>query len=251
MEIDKEEIAEELAHHKEMLRLNRRRLRELERKQAQQGINTPAEVITEIYDLTESIQRHRAEVAQLQTEAAVDKEPLAEVEYRALLAEVWDTPQGRPTVANVERLKLLRLHLGIASERAQELEHEIRVTLAAEAIANVDARYLPGLRAASEHSLYKSETNELRRYREATVRLIERAIRLDLDTALQSFMERLYYAISIFPVIEIGEVRSMLRAAKAWGTNDERWRIDRFIDTVEAMLEARHEAAMAEEIGPT
>jgi hypothetical protein len=138
MSDDKDEITEELAHHKEMLRLYRRRLRELERKKAQYGINTPPEVNTEIIDLTDSIERHEGEVARLQTEAVVDELPLAEAEYRAILAEVWDTPQARPTVSGEARLELLRLRLGITAQRAKELEHEIRISLAKEKLLDID-----------------------------------------------------------------------------------------------------------------
>jgi hypothetical protein len=148
--MDKQEISDAIAHQQKMLRALRQRLQQRELQEAQQGINAPPEVISDIHELTERIQRHEGELARLQTEAAVDKEPPVEVEYQALLAEVWGTPQGRPTFAGATRLNLARLRLGILPERAQELEHEVRVALAEEAVANLDARYLPGLRVMIE-----------------------------------------------------------------------------------------------------
>jgi hypothetical protein len=250
MNIDRDEIGRKIEHQRKILRAVRSRLEQRELQEAQQGFGTPPEIVTEINDLTERIQRHEAEIARLQTEAAVDREPLSEVEYRALLAEAWGTPQGRPTVASVARLEQARLRLGIALPRAQELEHQIRVALAEEAVANIDARYLPGLRPERQSVRYREEEMENRRYRETTVRLIECAIRLDFDTALNSFIERLHSAVTMYPHVLVGEVRSMLIAAKAWGSYDEREKIDQFIEATESILEARQKAVTVKDPEP-
>jgi len=132
MSIDEDEIAEEIAHHTEMLRVLRRRLRERELQEAKFGINVPPEITSDVQDLIERVQRHDAELVRLRTVAAQDNETLAEAEYRVLLCDAWDTPQGWPTTGNAARLALARLRLGVSTERASELEREVRVMLTEE-----------------------------------------------------------------------------------------------------------------------
>jgi hypothetical protein len=184
MDMDKDEITEELAHHKEMLRLYRRRLRELERKQAQYGINTPAEVITEIHDLTESIQRHVSETARLRTEAAVDQLSIAEAEYRALVAKAWATPEGRPTIVGATQLEFDRLRLGVTPERAQKLELELRVALCKEYLSDFN-----------EHELLDDMVSVSPPNREAwdnfmsVLHSLKKGIQLNHSTVISWFME--------------------------------------------------------------
>jgi hypothetical protein len=130
MDIDKDEIAEEIQHHTEMLRVLRRRLRERELQEVKHGINVPPEITSDLHDLTERVQRHESEITRLQTLAAEDKEPLGEVEYRAVLAEIWE--KSEPTYAGLTRLELIRLRHGILRERANELEKEVRAIVARE-----------------------------------------------------------------------------------------------------------------------
>jgi hypothetical protein len=109
MDIDKEEIAEELDHHRKMLKELRRRLRERELQEVKHGINVPPEITSDIHDLTERILRHEGELTRLQTQKAVNNEPLAEAHYRSLAAKAWDTSRGHPTVANSAQLEYDRL----------------------------------------------------------------------------------------------------------------------------------------------
>jgi hypothetical protein len=134
MDIDKDEIAEELDHHRKMLKELRRRLRDRELQEVKHGINVPPEITSDIHDLTERVQRHESEITRLQTMAAEDKEPLGEVEYRAVLAEIWEKSQ--PTYAGLTRLELIRLRHGILRERADELEREVRAIVARELLSN-------------------------------------------------------------------------------------------------------------------
>jgi hypothetical protein len=97
MDIDKEDIAEELDHHRKMLKELRRRLRERELQEVKHDITVPPEITSDIHDLTERVQRHESEIARLQTLAAEDQAPLGEVEYRAVLAEIWE--KGESTYA--------------------------------------------------------------------------------------------------------------------------------------------------------
>jgi hypothetical protein len=129
MNQDKIDIERSVVHQHKILRALRDRLQQREIQEAQQGINVDPVVMNEIRDLTERIQRHEEELARLQTEAAVDKEPMAEVEYRMLVAEAWDTPEVRPSVAAAARLEYHRLRLGVLHARAQQIEREIRNAL--------------------------------------------------------------------------------------------------------------------------
>jgi hypothetical protein len=61
--MDKDEIAEELKHHKEMLRVLRRRLRERELQEAKHGLNVPGDITSDIHDLTERLQGMRQSMA--------------------------------------------------------------------------------------------------------------------------------------------------------------------------------------------
>jgi hypothetical protein len=58
MGIDRQDLHEQIDHHQEMLRILRRRLRVQERKEAEYGINVPAEIATEIMTLNERIANH-------------------------------------------------------------------------------------------------------------------------------------------------------------------------------------------------
>lgn len=132
MDIDKQDLDEQIEHHHEMLRILRRRLRVQERKEAEYGINVPAEVATEIMTLNERIAKHETELARLRSIAAEGEVPLAEAEYRAALAQAWEP--GRPTVAGQAHLEWVRVRSGIKPDRAEALEHEVRAALAEEAI---------------------------------------------------------------------------------------------------------------------
>lgn len=183
--MDKEELAEEIAHHQKMLRVLRRRLREREFQEVQYGIAVPPEITSDIHELTERIQRHEVQLTQLQTFSVEDQFPLAEVEYRALLAEAWDTPRGRPTVAVASRLELARLRLGISPELAAEIEGLVRGDLAEETIYNLDIHLLRSTYV--ENKNYNSEV-ELK----ALLSAIGRAIRFDIHTTLIYTLSYIY-----------------------------------------------------------
>jgi hypothetical protein len=179
MDIDKDEIAAELDHHRKMLKELRRRLRERELQEVQYGISVPPEITSDIYKINERIQQHESEITRLQTLAAEDKEPLVEAEYRALLAQTWDTLLGRPTVAGAARLERERLRLGLRSERAQELERETQIALATEAIHEMF--YKLDILNGSQLIPDKERLTVYLRLRE----LLAKAISLDYDTTLQ------------------------------------------------------------------
>jgi hypothetical protein len=190
MTLTKQEIDEALAHQQKMLRVLRQRLQQRELQEAQLGINVPPEVMTEIQALNERVRIHESEIERLQTLAAEGQLSVAEAEYRAILADVWGTPQGRPTVAGATRLELARLRLGVPIERAQALEHELRVALANETFSEIDSLSLFKLgriqnimvgKEAAEQDIAKGYR---RKEMEVALQLIGRTIRLDAATAL-------------------------------------------------------------------
>lgn len=191
MTLTKQEIDEALAHQQKMLHVLRQRLYHRELQEAQFGINAPPEVMTEIQALNERVRIHEAELERLQTRAAEGQLSVAEAEYRTLLAEVWGTPEGRPTVTGATRLELARLRLGLAIERAQELEHELRVALAKETFSAIDSLSLfklsrmRSIMVGKEVAAQDTAKGYKRREMEATLQLIGRTIRLDASTALR------------------------------------------------------------------
>jgi hypothetical protein len=177
MNTNRQDVLEELAHKKELVQALTRRRRPLEVQAAHRGLNTPPEVLTEISILTDQIRAYEDEIMRLETQAAEDELPVSEVEYRVLLAETWDTPRGRPTVAGVVRLELARLRLGIVPERAKELERDIRMGLAQESFYEIDP--------ADFRRLCTTEKAECtpKNVLSPTLVQIGRSIRLDPETA--------------------------------------------------------------------
>src|ERR1700722_12373692 len=108
MKRDKKEIENELEHKAQIIRALRSRLRPLEIQAAHKGISSPPEIMTEIAILTDQIRIQEDEIAKLESLAAEGQLSLAEAEFRVTLAEVWDTPTGRPTAVGAARLELLR-----------------------------------------------------------------------------------------------------------------------------------------------
>lgn len=153
----KQEIEEELTHQRKIIVVLRRRRRALELQMYQQGAHALPQIVTEIEDLREQIREREQEIAQLETRAVEEKFPLAEMEYRVLLAETWSTPQGCPTVLGREQLELARLRLGVSLERAGELEQEIRRDLATEVFSELEPQFLSVgfiiLRSRDNHQL--------------------------------------------------------------------------------------------------
>src|SRR5262245_10578601 len=140
--MEKGELEEQLSHQRKMVRALRQRLQQRELQDAQFGINAPPEVKSEMLELAERLRNHETEIVRLQTLAVQEQLSINEVEFRALLADAWDTPKGRPTVPSIAHLELARLRLGVSGQRAIDLEREIRFALAKETIANFDPRLL-------------------------------------------------------------------------------------------------------------
>ena len=132
MKLSKEEIAEELASLREILHAWRRRRRELQKKHAIRGLDTPAEVLIEIEDMTKQIYAYEEEITRLEAMVAADHVPVEEIEYRAMLAEEWDKSSGRLKHAQCTRLDWARVRLGISLQQAQPLEQAIRMQIAEE-----------------------------------------------------------------------------------------------------------------------
>jgi hypothetical protein len=138
MKRTKKEIEDELNHKSQIIRALRARIRPLELQSAQKGLNSPPEITTEIATLTDLIRIQEDEIAKLESLAAEGQLSMAEAELRVTLAEVWDTPIGRPTAAGAARLELVRLRLGLSDERAQTLAQEIRGAIVEDIFLKID-----------------------------------------------------------------------------------------------------------------
>lgn len=213
--MDKQDIEQELAHQREMLRIRRERRNILEIQAAQTGSYSRPETLMEIAALNADIQRHETEICQLATQAAEDQFSLSEAEYRVVLAEAWDSVQGTPSIASRARLELMRLQLGIIPERAQALELEVRTQLATEVFTNIDINPLLGVEqyvpmayfsggmqvsiapetggAVTIENLSVIQQAQIFNPLELTMRSIGRAIRLNKDVALELLLVCLPY----------------------------------------------------------
>ncbi|GAB4216972.1 MAG: hypothetical protein OHK0022_58770 [Roseiflexaceae bacterium] len=143
--MNKTEIQDALEHQHKMVRVLRERLQQRELQEAQYGIDTPPQVLTEIQELTERIAAHDAEIARLQTLVVEEQLPLAAADYRASLADEWGRGGGRLPIGAVARLELRRLQLGIPVELAQSLTVEVRAGLARDALAPLSQKDLGDL----------------------------------------------------------------------------------------------------------
>jgi hypothetical protein len=151
----------------------------------------------------------------------VDKYPLAEAEYRAVLARIWDSSHGKLLIADSTSLELLRLQLGISLEKAQELERDIRTQLAEEAFRAINI-----------------EDIIFGRWMGHDQGLLARAIRFDALTALRLLLQHLRSNVS--RDIESRRVW-YLRESGVWPDTEEYDRFSQFLtDLVAAMNERRN-----------
>lgn len=138
--MDKSEIQDAQEHQRNMIRILRERLQQRELQEAQYGIDTPPQVLTELQELQQRLRSHEAELARLQTLAVEEQFPLASAEFRVQLAEEWQRGVGRLGVAGAARLELRRLQLGIPCDQAQQFSQEIRAALAHETLAQLSLK---------------------------------------------------------------------------------------------------------------
>lgn len=182
MQLSKDEIPRELAHQQLAVQTFNERRRVLDLQAAQFGPLTPPHIVTELASLTEQIQARENEITHLKSLAAADQVPVAEIEYQAMLAEEWDKSSGRLKLAQHARLDWTRVRLGIASERAQAMEHTVRVQLAEELFDDLNLNYLPHQFTNAPQPLAPFDFARLRK-----------AILLDLPTAVGLFHARLSF----------------------------------------------------------
>jgi len=185
MIMDRQAATEELSHKRELVNALVRRRRPLEVQAAHRGLSSPPEILTEISSLTDQIRVYEEEIGRLGTLAAQGTSPLHEVEFRALLAETWDTPRGLPSVTGVTRLELARLRLGILPEKAVDIEREVRVALSQEAFNNIEPSFFINVCSSNARS-YASKSGYAIPYIES-LRQLGRSIRLDAEASRQLF----------------------------------------------------------------
>jgi len=221
MKLSMEEIAEELASLQEILHTLHRRRRELQKKHAVRGLDTPAEVLIEIEDMTKQIHAYEEEIAQFEARAAADQVPVEEIEYQAMLAEEWDKCSGRLKLAQRARLDWARVRLGIALERAQVMEHTVRTQMAEELFEDLNLRYLPHHYENVPPPPWPFAFDKLRK-----------AILLDLPTAIQSIRGR----FPVTPPIDVAAVGDALMDPDSTCRQDDSDQYQRFLNEVRSAL---------------
>lgn len=170
-----DDLAEERQQLQSILRVHRRR----RLQSAMQGISVDPKVLIEIDDITDKIHAYETELADLESLAAADQTPIGEIEYRAMLAEIYDLSDGRLRLAQRTRLAWARVRLGIAIERADEMDHTVRAQLVAELFDDLNMGYLPQPAAFPDPTMAFDFDR------------LCKAIALDFSTAVAIFCERL------------------------------------------------------------
>jgi hypothetical protein len=122
--MDKKEIDRELEHQKTILNSLRDNYRNLELQEVKFGLSVPPHILSELQRVSERIRQVIDRISELQTQAAQDQLSLAEAEYRRQAAIAWR--DGFLTVEGSAELELMRLRQGIAPDRAEHIESEIR-----------------------------------------------------------------------------------------------------------------------------
>lgn len=199
MKLSKLEIIEEIKHRRQLISALRCRCRPLELQAAQRGLSAPPEILTEITALNDQMHTQEQEISELEIINIEGELPIVEAKYKIMVARAWDNLRGKPTLAETSELELARLQKGLLSDRAQEIEREIREKLAEEALSELDVKFpelLPtrikyrglgfeltnDVTYQSKTSYYSEET--LKTY-EDSLRIIGRAIRLNYLTAIR------------------------------------------------------------------
>ncbi|HEU4323934.1 MAG TPA: hypothetical protein VFS21_12365 [Roseiflexaceae bacterium] len=234
--MEKSEIQDALEHQHKMARVLRERLQQRELQEAQYGIDTPPQVLTEIQELTERIAGHDAEIARLQTLAVEEQLPLAAADYRASLADEWQRGGGQLPIGAVARLELRRLQLGVPSELAQSLAAEVRAGLARDALAELSQKDLGDLFAGYTQDI-GTYLDTLALGQEAIgyeriarlLRQIATAIAYDPDTAAAALLP-LIAADELLPAKEIEAI--LLRYARFYPFQYDQGLFARFLGHV-------------------
>jgi hypothetical protein len=221
MDLPKDEIAEELASLHEIQRAWRRRRLELQKKHAARGLDTLADVLIEIEDVTQQIRAYEEEIATLEARAVAGHTPIAEVEYQAMLAEEWDKSSGRLKLAQRTRLDWARVRLGIALEQAQAMEYAVRVQLAEELFDDLNLNYLPHQYENVPQPRLPFDFDRLRK-----------AIQLDLPTATRLFHTRL----ALVQHFDLRTVENKLLDPHSACRQDDLGQYSRFLGQVKAAL---------------
>lgn len=243
MILSKQEIEEELAHKKQILNARIKRRRPLELQEAQRGLNTPPDVLTEISSLTEQILKLEEEIARLEILAVEGQISLIEAEYKVMTAKTWDTPRGMPSIVGEAELELARLKMGLVLEKAKQIEKEVRVGLAEEAFSSLDPNFVRIFKTL----LYQRDfsyvgpgdfpdevtVNDLDSFIDS-LRIIGRAIRLDISTALRLFIEILgdfsYLYRSYWHSYGFGFRDKLLSANRVWNYQNDKETFEQFLE---------------------
>ena len=220
MNVPNDEIAEEIAHQQQMVQAFNARRRVLDLQAAQFGIEAPPHIVTELAKLTEEIKTREDQIAHLKSRTAAAHVPVEEIEYQAMLAEEWHNSAGRLNLAQRTRLDWTRVRLGIALDRAQVMEHAVRVQLAEEVFDDLNFNYLP-------HN-YANEPPPPAAFRFDRLR---KAIQLDLPTAARLFYARL----ALVRFFDRSEVEAQLLDPHAACRQDDIERYSRFIRDVSTL----------------
>ncbi len=140
-----QEIQEDISSKEKIIAILKKQLRQLELQAAQFGSAfVPPYVLQQITNATDQIEQREAQLAKLRTKAVEQDLPLAEVEYRLLVAQTWNQSSGWLSIVDKTRLELERLKLGMDIERVEEHHRAVRTQIATETLLDLELNYIQG-----------------------------------------------------------------------------------------------------------
>ena len=139
------EIKEEIKSKQKIISKLKGQRRELEQQMANFGsLYVPPYIMQQITELTDQIAQKEQDLAQLRTQSVETTLPVAEVEYRAVVAEAWSKSSGWLSAVDEARLELERLRLGITEQRSKEHHDAVRSRIAVETLLDLELNYIQG-----------------------------------------------------------------------------------------------------------
>jgi hypothetical protein len=139
MKPNNEDIQAELEFQRDLINELKNRRRGLERQMARFGdLYVPPFIMQEIAELTKQLAVREQELSKLETKSVEGKLPLAEVEFRVLVAQCWRNSSGWLSTVEESQLELARLRLGITEARAEQHNVAVRSRLAVETLLDLE-----------------------------------------------------------------------------------------------------------------
>lgn len=178
------DLQNEIASKRRIITKIKATLRQLEEQMATfSGHYVPPFITQQIEDLTNQISIKEEEPARLETQSVQGELPLAEVEFRVLIAEAWKISSGWLDIAEKTRLELCRLRLRISEETSIKHHTFVRQRLAKESLRDLDLNNIQ-----RETEKQEEAVNRIIRGFRFDPQITEDILRLNVDDKSANFL---------------------------------------------------------------